>query len=356
MKPPLKILILEDSISDAEFIQRLLKKEMEDCEFYLAMDKKNFLQALEGFSPDVILSDNSLPQFNSSEALKITRQQALNIPFILVTGTVSEEFAANIIKQGADDYILKDRLARLPAAIEAALKQRRTESERKETEENLRSLEKIISEQKIQEQKKITRAVIIAQDKERSHIGQELHDNINQILAAAKIYLSVAAEEDEKVKELIKYPMILIENSIQEIRLLCQKLVSPIKNINLEALVIELLNILNQRTRVKTDFSYIVSKEFLSDDIKLNLYRVLQEQIGNILKYAEAKNVSISIKTTGKAIHLTIADDGKGFEVDKPRTGVGISNMINRIESFDGTFEIKSSMGNGCLTKISIPY
>jgi PAS domain S-box-containing protein len=125
MEKPLKILLLEDSDADAEIIQRLLLKEKMHCEFSLATNKKNFLKTLEEFFPDVILSDNSLPQFNASEALQITRQRFLYIPFILVTGTVSEEYAANIIKLGADDYVLKDRMARLPASIEAALKKRR---------------------------------------------------------------------------------------------------------------------------------------------------------------------------------------------------------------------------------------
>jgi PAS domain S-box-containing protein len=124
-----KILILEDSTTDAELIQRLLKKGKPKWEFSVAMNKESFLKALEGFSPDVILSDNSLPQFDASEALRITRQRFLHIPFILVTGTVSEEYAADIIKSGADDYILKDRMARLPAAIDAALKKRRAEKE-----------------------------------------------------------------------------------------------------------------------------------------------------------------------------------------------------------------------------------
>ena len=129
MEQPLRVLILEDSAVDAEIIQRFLVKEKMQCEFGLAMNKNNFLKELEAFSPDVILSDNSLPQFSASEALKITRQQHLNIPFILVTGTVSEEYAANIIKEGADDYILKDRMSRLPAAIEAALNKKKTERE-----------------------------------------------------------------------------------------------------------------------------------------------------------------------------------------------------------------------------------
>ncbi|MBC7874701.1 MAG: PAS domain S-box protein [Ferruginibacter sp.] len=137
MKCLLNVLLLEDSSSDAEIIQRLLLKERGDCEFRLATNKKTFLLALEEFPADVILSDNSLPGFNATAALKITRQHYLNVPFILITGTVSEEYAANIIKQGADDYILKDRMARLPAAIDAALKQRRNEKEKQEATEKL---------------------------------------------------------------------------------------------------------------------------------------------------------------------------------------------------------------------------
>ncbi|MES1216547.1 MAG: PAS domain S-box protein [Bacteroidota bacterium] len=129
MKQALKILMLEDDRTDAELIQRLLSKVKMRYEFHLAMNKKNYLQALEDYFPEVILSDNSLPKFDATEALKITRQRFPHIPFILVTGTVSEEFAANIIKEGADDYILKDRMARLPAAIETALKKRKAEKE-----------------------------------------------------------------------------------------------------------------------------------------------------------------------------------------------------------------------------------
>jgi len=124
MNHPLKILMLEDSIIDAELIQRLLKKWDPTCKISLSSDKNTFLKALEESSPNVILSDNSLPQFSALEALQIVRQRSSQVPFILVTGTVSDEFAATIIKQGADDYILKDRMSRLPSAIEFAIKQR----------------------------------------------------------------------------------------------------------------------------------------------------------------------------------------------------------------------------------------
>ena len=138
MKDKLKILLLEDSKVDAEIIQRLILNELGDTEFRLASDKKTFLTALDEFIADVILSDNKLPAFNATEALSIVNQRSLDIPFILITGTVSEEFAANIIKQGADDYILKDRLIRLPGAIESALKHRAAEKQKKEAIEQLR--------------------------------------------------------------------------------------------------------------------------------------------------------------------------------------------------------------------------
>ncbi len=125
MNRSLKILILEDDLDDAELTQMCLLKSNIPCEFRIAVDKNSFLENLEEYAPEVILSDSALPQFSSGEALKIIRLRQTQIPFILVTGNVSEEFAAGMIKMGADDYILKDQLARLPAAITSSLRHRR---------------------------------------------------------------------------------------------------------------------------------------------------------------------------------------------------------------------------------------
>jgi len=127
--------MLEDSMVDAELIQQFLIKEKPHCEFKLVMTEEEYLEGLDLFEPDLILSDNTLPQFNATEALKLFNERSLHIPFILVTGTVSEEFAVRIIKLGADDYILKDRLIRLPAAIDAALKKKKTEAAISHSEE-----------------------------------------------------------------------------------------------------------------------------------------------------------------------------------------------------------------------------
>mgnify|MGYP001546718813 FL=1 len=87
MKAALKIIMLEDSPADAEIIQRYLLKKKPDLQFRLTSNKEAFLQALDCFSPDLILADNALPQFNGSEALQIVRETSLDIPFILGIGS-----------------------------------------------------------------------------------------------------------------------------------------------------------------------------------------------------------------------------------------------------------------------------
>jgi PAS domain S-box-containing protein len=138
MENPIKILMLEDSMEDAEVIQRLLSREIAGLQFEQATSREQFLLALDRFGPSIVLADNSIFHFNARQALEIVRQRPIGIPFIMVTGTISEEFATDIIKAGADDYILKDRLNRLPNSILAAITNKRNENEREIAMEKIR--------------------------------------------------------------------------------------------------------------------------------------------------------------------------------------------------------------------------
>jgi PAS domain S-box-containing protein len=126
----LKILHLEDTPTDAELVERELRRGNLDFEKLVVSDRPGFIKALDEFAPDIIISDHSLPSFNSIEALEIIKSKDIKIPLILVTATISEEFAAEIIKLGAYDYLLKDRLQRLPTAILNALENCKLENER----------------------------------------------------------------------------------------------------------------------------------------------------------------------------------------------------------------------------------
>lgn len=137
MNLTIKVLHLEDDPSDAELIDYELRKGDIQFEKRLVDNREEYEEMLNKFNPDIILSDHSLPSFNSFKALEILRDKKLNIPFILVTATVSEEFAVDIMKRGADDYILKDRLQRLPSAVMNSLEKRRLQKEKQAANERL---------------------------------------------------------------------------------------------------------------------------------------------------------------------------------------------------------------------------
>jgi diguanylate cyclase (GGDEF)-like protein/PAS domain S-box-containing protein len=116
---PLRVVVLEDNPSDAELIARQLRDTGYRVDLTHAHDEKSFTKALE-IAPDLILSDYSLPTLNAIQALTLLKERGLDVPFIVVTGTLVDAAAAECIKLGAADYLLKDRLARLPAAVAQA--------------------------------------------------------------------------------------------------------------------------------------------------------------------------------------------------------------------------------------------
>jgi len=127
----LKILHLEDIPADAEFVDRVLKKANIQFKTLVVKNRTGFEKALKEFVPDIVLVDHTLPSFDSLEAINIVKQMGINIPVILVTSTVSDQFAVDIIEAGASDYILKDRLHRLPQAVLNAMERNTVEQKLK---------------------------------------------------------------------------------------------------------------------------------------------------------------------------------------------------------------------------------
>ena len=351
MKDLLKILLLEDCPNDAEDIMhRLQSNEKFNCEFRLATGKGAFLQALEEFHPSIVLSDHSLPQFDSKEALAIARQRFPDIPFIMVTGTISEEYAIDMIKSGADDYILKDRMTRLPAAIMASVQKRKTETEKK-------MLEQEIMNQKIQEQRKLARAIVKAQEKERNFLGQELHDNVNQILTGTKMMLSAALAAPERCSEIVIASLKNIENAIEENRKIAQGLVVPdFEIIPLKEQVIHLTDSMLKKAglHVIMDTSGLL-EDLLDDEQKLAIYRAAQEQYTNIIKHAAAGFVYVLMNTTGGYFKMLIFDNGKGQATGPKTAGIGLRNIRGRLALFNGTAKTEASPGKGFTLEILIP-
>jgi PAS domain S-box-containing protein len=133
----IRILLLEDAEFDAALIQRVLQRADMDFTATVAVNKEEYLHALQHDSFDVILADNSVPQFNALDAIEATREYKIDIPVILVTGTVTEDLAVKMIKAGTSDYILKDRLQRLPNAVLNAIEKHGLEIEKRKNLEHL---------------------------------------------------------------------------------------------------------------------------------------------------------------------------------------------------------------------------
>lgn len=120
-KNPVKILFAEDMPTDAEMARRVIKKEGIDFIYKLVDTEPEFRKELHEFNPDIVVSDYSMPAFDGMTALKITRQRSLFLPFIVLTGSMNEETAVACMKAGANDYVLKEQITRLPFAVAEAM-------------------------------------------------------------------------------------------------------------------------------------------------------------------------------------------------------------------------------------------
>lgn len=170
MAESLRILILEDNTADAELIQF----ELQEAGFIftpkVVMTKADYLNGLQEFSPDLILSDYELPRYSGASALTEAKRQCPGVPFILVTGAISEDLAIETLTNGAQDYVMKSRLSRLAPAVQRALAEAAERRARKQAEEELREAHK-----NLESQVKKRTAELQAEIVERKQVEEELH-------------------------------------------------------------------------------------------------------------------------------------------------------------------------------------
>jgi two-component system, NarL family, sensor histidine kinase UhpB len=221
-----------------------------------------------------------------------------------------------------------------------------------------KALEQEIVEQQLLQQRLITETTLQAQEKERNELGKELHDNINQILATVKMYLGMSKTRSDMAMDLIEKSYKYVSDAMEEIRKLSHSLVAPsLGDMGLITALKELAETANLmdlgKVNLQLDEHYI---DGITDkNIQLILYRIVQEQIININKYAEATKVEIGFNPHEKGLLLTVTDNGKGFDTAKKATGIGLRNIKSRAEFYGGNMSIISAPGKGCSLKVFIP-
>jgi len=192
---------------------------------------------------------------------------------------------------------------------------------------------------------------------ERLVIGQELHDNVNQLLCSAKLHLDmveVYKAENQKAKSLTTQ---LLKEAIEEIKKLSRGMVlQKLQKSTLLESVKTFIDDLRSVHKINIIFGvHHFNEDHVSDHKKINLYRILQEQFRNIIEHSRAKTVVMTLETDDRNIELIVDDDGIGFDTTLQVDGIGLINIRERARHLHGHYEIISSPGRGCRLHIKIP-
>lgn len=205
-------------------------------------------------------------------------------------------------------------------------------------------------------QRRLTRQIILAQERERESIGHELHDNVNQILTTVKLYLEMAWNNPDTREQLLPKSIKHVMNCITEIRNLSHALSAPtLGTRSLIDSVTALLEMVASSTGLTIHFIHDSYQTPVHKDQKLAIYRILQEQLNNIIKHAKATVVTVTIAQCGNNTVVRISDNGRGFDVNAKGNGIGLMNMVSRVKVFGGEMNIDTAKGKGCDLQVSLP-
>ena len=352
-KTALRILILEDVPTDAELIEDVLRKAGIDFVRQFVDDRGSFLESLAHFSPDIILSDYSLPGFDGETALKVAREIAPEVPFIFVTGAVGEEFVVELLKSGATDVVLKHRLSRLSFCVKRAQEEAEEKRIRRKAEEELR---------------KAHQRLITVQEEERRSVARDLHDSLGSCLMAIKFGLESeldAAEKDQDPARTSRLEKLvgMVEEGFKETKRMQKQLRPPV--LDDFGIVVAVQSLCRDfqvwYPSIHVETLIEIQEEDMPEGLKITIYRVLQEGLNNIAKHSGAKWALVALSNLDGAIHLIIKDKGKGFDFRQYKesrsesASMGIMGMRERTRLSGGTFSIDANEGKGTVIRASWP-
>lgn len=368
MAKALKILMLEDLEDDVGLIERTLGKQGLSFITKRVDSRHEFTEALKSFDPDVILSDHALPQFNSLEALGICQREGVDIPFILVTGTVSEEFAVSCLKQGADDYVLKSNMVRLPSAIRSALRQRHHEHKRKKAEKTLR---------KRNEQ-------LVKINKELDSFVYSVSHNLRAPLMSVLGLINLVQIENKKSNQSLDPYFLMMQTSIHKLDDTLKEILDYSRNarseLNIEMVDLERLIEDSFQRLLYVEGSDQINRtvlidgktEFYSDSYRLSV--IIHNLISNAIKYRDSTRnfniIDIRINLTEAHADIVFRDNGIGISAEfLPRVfdmfyratersegaGLGLYIVKETVDKLGGTIRVESDHGEGTNFYIHLP-
>ncbi|WP_428422408.1 response regulator [Methylibium sp.] len=346
----LRVLHLEDSELDHELMLAHLRRGGIDTDA-LRVESEAAYRAALAEPWDVVVSDYNLPGFSGLRALEILRDSQLLLPFILVSGEIGEQVAVQAMLTGANDYLLKENLARLVPAMLHAIEG--TEALRAKQEADLALGQ---SEQRLRELAQHLQANIEA---ERTAIAREIHDDVGGSLTALKFDLAWIERHArdpavvQRAQGALETVTLAIESS--------QRIMHNLRPAILEQGLIAALQWMTQRfeKRNGTVTVFRTSRDELPPlpaGVPLAAYRTAQEALTNISKHAYATRVEVDLTVAGRVLSLEVSDNGRGLNQDdlgKARS-FGIRGLRERAAQVGGWVDLSSGPG-GTTIILSVP-
>ena len=342
------VLIVDDNATARETLVAML--EGENYQIELAKDGCQALQILNQIQPDLVLLDVMMPGMDGFDVCRRIRTtpQLAEMPIIILTALDDRASLLQGIESGADDFLSKpvDRYE-LKARVRTIVRLNRYRQLMTQRE-NLREM---------------TKRVVVAQEEERQRISRELHDDLGQALTTHMISLRNLQDDLTIPQEVLFERLQALHDQSYEIFVKIRRLAQDLRPPVLDALGLRVsmqtyCTEFTRRTHLPITLEVDNSLPVLPDVYNITLYRVLQEALSNVVKHAKATHVWVELGLEDNIVTLTIQDNGQGFEADENQpTGLGLSNMRERIMIAGGTFNLSSTHGRGTIlsAQFSLP-
>lgn len=353
-----QILFLEDSPDDVELMEHELKEAGMQFTPRRIDNKGQFIKEVLDFRPDIILADYSLTMFNGMQAFRMLKEANLTVPFILVTGVLSEKLALDCLKEGVDDFILKSSFKRLPAAIISAIRKKEMEEEKKRIASELKKSH--------EELRLLVNRHQISIEEERMNIARDLHDELGQVLTALKIDIAMLRKKLTSGKKLseqvINEEFAAITKTVDKIAMSAKEISSGLRPEALDDLgIIDAIQWQTSEFEKRNKISchlYLPNDPLdLTKELSIALFRIVQEALTNVARHSLATLVQIYLDVRDEVLFLEIIDNGKGIEDEKIKSSksLGIIGLRERVQLLHGHFFIGKAKGGGTKVSIMLP-